>query len=72
MLVTIAKTIFQIVNFMLWLVGLCVLGMTCWIISDYDLAMVRGDLLTMMGGILTVYLWYSSVPSLECSHFILR
>ena len=52
MLVTIAKTIFQIVNFMLWLVGLCVFGLTCWIISDYDLAMVRGDLLTMMDHIL--------------------
>ena len=52
MLMTVAKTLFQIVNFLLWLVGLCVFGLTCWIISDYDLALVRGDLLTFMDHIL--------------------
>ena len=52
MLLTIAKTVFQIVNFLLWLAGLCVLGLTCWIISDYELELVAGDLLTVMDHIL--------------------
>ena len=52
MLMTVAKTLFQIVNFLLWLVGLCVFGMACWIISDYDLGLVRGDLLASMDHIL--------------------
>ena len=52
MLMAVAKTLFQIVNFLLWLVGLTVFGLTCWIISDYDLALVRGDLLAFMDHIL--------------------
>ena len=52
MLMTVAKTIFQVVNFLLWLVGLVVFGLTCWIISDYDLTLVRGDHLAFMDHIL--------------------
>ena len=52
MLMTVAKTIFNVVNFLLWLVGLVVFGLTCWIISDYELELVAGDLLTVMDHIL--------------------
>ena len=54
MLKTVIKTLFQIVNFLLWLVGLAVFGLTCWIISDYDLALdlVRGEILAFMDHIL--------------------
>ena len=52
MLMTVAKTIFQIANFLLWLLGLVVFGLTCWIISDYELDLVAGDLLGVMDHLL--------------------
>ena len=49
---SVAKALIQIVNFSLWLVGLVVFVLTCWIISDYEVELVAGDLLTLMDHIL--------------------
>ena len=48
MLLSILKTTLQIVNMMLWLIGVSVSILVIWIISDYDVDSLSGTMMEML------------------------